>query len=261
MLFLTPICGEILGSAFEFDTGPEFDPFVPLSIHKDSNGITDETILLTATIFGVLNGISHRESLIKWFNKYPHMSWGARFEEWCLDGGVGAGASYGSGCLARALFYAYKEPLLVNCLEEAKQAIVITHFHPESIMGVECFVSLLFEAKRGADKSYLKKLANQYYDLDSSWIPIERDRPEWESVMAVLPPAINAFLRNDTYDDVIKDALKNCRDTDSAAFVASSLLEAHGVYAPQYLQDQALALLPSDIVMVLEQFSSRYSNG
>ena len=261
MMFLPALTGEIVGSLYEFGTELH-TPSLPFSIDPELHCYTDETVLLAASCDAILSRISHRDALIKWVSKFPHVSYGSRFLQWVEDSGGEPYQSYGNGCLARALPYAYAHHNLQDCVDEALDAVAITHDHAESINATEAFVSLIFLARtKAVDRQGLRKIASKFYDLDRVWIPIERTDPRWESCNAVMIPAIKAVLETSSFEEAILSAMQLSMDTDSAAFLAGALSEALGVVAPTGLQHQATALLPADILDILTHFEIRFANG
>lgn len=258
MIFLPAIVGECVGSLYEFGTELH-TPSLPFAIDPLIHCFTDESVLLAASCDAILSNISHCDALLKWHARYPDVSWGTRFERWCLEGGGASYQSYGNGCLARALPHSYAHNNLSDCVDYALEAISITHDHPESIKATEAFVSLIFLARtKAVDKLRLRKIASKFYDLDCQWAPIERADPRWESCDAVMIPALKAVFDCDSFEEAILTAMQQAMDTDSVAYVVGALSEALTMMAPIGLQQQALALLPADIVDVLDEFGRRY---
>lgn len=255
MLFLPALTGEILGSLYEFGTDLH-KASLPFNIDPLTHCFTDESLLLAASCDAILSDIGHREALLKWHSRYPHVSWGSRFEEWCLEGGGEPYQSYGNGCLARALPHAYAHDSLSRCVESALESVSITHDSSQARLATEVFVSLIFLARTNAtDRHGLRRIASKFYDLDSQWTPIPRTNPAWESCDAVMIPALKAVFDSNSFDEAVLSAMEQSTDTDSCAFVVGALCEPLGMVPPVELQHQALALLPMDIVEVLEQFA------
>jgi ADP-ribosylglycohydrolase len=255
-MFWGAICGEIIGSPYEFGT-IEFDPKAPLVIDPSRCCYTDESVILASICDSILNDIPTEEALLKWYNNgFQHVSWGSRYEQWLLDQGGESYQSFGNGCLARSLPYVFSGNELFANIEAAQKAVAVTHDHPESLKAVECFMTIVFMAKGGASKDFLKKVASKFYDLESEWV--QPDRSRLESAEICLTAALRAFFAGDDFEEIIEKSMLLCGDTDSVACVAGAICEAYGLQPSVELKLAAMDLLPQEIIDVTTAFEERY---
>ena len=117
------ICGDIIGSRFEFDRGPwttEFELFT-----KECD-FTDDTVMTIAVAEGLINAgpeasveevkKSIIDSMKKWGRLYPHAGYGAKFIHWIFDENPKPYGSWGNGSAMRVSPAVWKEHLKVQGL-------------------------------------------------------------------------------------------------------------------------------------------------
>jgi type I restriction enzyme M protein len=189
---------------------------------------TDDTVLTYATALGMIEGMKkidrsawmndeamqstvEREtalSLKRFARKYPRAGYGGAFKRWVENDSMEPYGSWGNGSAMRVSFAGW----YADSLEEAKLlgrvSARCTHSHPEVIKGAEAVAGCIYLLRTGHAKEEIREYASGYYDIDFT---LDEIRPSYKldvSRACSVPQAIAAFLENDSFEDVIKAAIK-----------------------------------------------------
>lgn len=252
---LGAIIGDIVGSRFEFKNhrSKDFQLF-----HPDCS-FTDDTICTVAVAEALLDNYSFEEALRKWCAKYPNPmgGYGGMFRQW-LNGNIkGPYNSFGNGSAMRVSPCGWlRDYELVQ--KSAVRSAAVTHDHPEGIKGAQSIADCIFHLRTGSGMIRIIQLATKKYGytLNFTCDRIRQTNTFDETCQVTVPQAIACFLQSRDFEDCIRNAVSIGGDTDTIAAIAGSLAEAHyGI--PDWLKEQALFYLPTDMKAVIERFYSR----
>lgn len=257
------ILGDIVGSPYEFNMGnksKDFDLWNNGHVH-----FTDDTVMTIAVADALLKNKNKsnevlKQSLIKTLRKwgawYPNEGYGARFSWWLrLTTSNEPYNSCGNGSAMRVSSVGWLYDTLEKTREIARITAEITHNHPEGIKGAESVASVIFLARKGYDKEYIKQyiIDNFEYDLSKTCDEIRPTYTHVETCQETVPQAITAFLEGNDFEDVIRNAVSLGGDCDTLTCIAGSMAEAmYGV--PDDLKQEVRKRLDKRLLSVLNKF-------
>ena len=257
---LGAIIGDIVGSVYEFHNirSKDFPLITEMSFP------TDDTIMTLAVAKILQNGwqddrLKVVETFKKWGRTFPDAGYGGRFRWWLgSDSTVGYG-SYGNGSAMRVSavgWYATDEDevkRLSKCVTE------ITHSHPQGLLGAEVTAMCVFYARAGKSKEFIKKYAEQYYDLNFNYEDLVKNYKFNESCQGTVPQAIFCFLISENFEDCLRTSISIGGDSDTLAAISCAIAEAYYKHIDEELVNSAISLLPPptgdcDAVEILKKF-------
>lgn len=255
------ILGDIIGSRFEFDRvgwTKEFELF------NEDTVFTDDTVMSVAVAEALVNCKEDDEKVIKnnlirymqkWGRKYPGAGYGYNFYHWVFSHNPRPYNSWGNGSAMRVSSIGWLYPTLEKTLEVAKWSAEVSHNHPEGIKGAQCTAAIIYLARTGKDKEYIRSyVINNYgYDFNTTVAELTKKHRHDESCMDSLPKALVAFFEGVSFEDVIRNAVCLGGDTDTIAAIAGSMAEAYfGI--PDDLLNECINRVDDEMKIVLEQF-------
>ena len=116
-------------------------------------------------------------------------------------------------------------------------------------------------ARIGSTKEEIKEYISKEfgYNLDRT---LDEIRPTYHfdsTCQGSVPESIICFLEGTSYEDTVRNAVSLGGDTDTQAAIAGSIAEAfYGI--PKEIQDEALKIIPKDMLEVIEEFSEKYQH-
>ena len=118
----------------------------------------------------------------------------------------------------------------------------------------------MFLARTGYGKTDIKQYIQDTfgYDLERR---IDDIRPVYrfnETCQRTVPEAIIAFLESDDYESAIRLAISIGGDSDTVACITGGIAEAFYKEIPDWIIDNALQVLPAEIIKLIEEFSLKY---
>jgi len=260
-LILGAITGDIIGSVYEFHNvkRTDFDLFTPKTT------FTDDSILTVATMEALLSGKTAASDYTRLYQsygrKYPNRGWGNRFHYWIHAADPQPYDSWGNGSAMRASPIGWTFCTIEEVLAEAEKSASVSHNHPEGIKGAQAAVLAVFLARNGAEKEEIQReIADRFgYNLDRTCDHIRADYGFDESCQGTVPEAVIAFLESESYEDAIRLAVSLGGDSDTLACITGGIAEAYYGGVPAELAEKVLALLPPELISVIEQFSDKYN--
>lgn len=270
--FIGGIAGDIIGSVYEWRNATNT---LNIEFFKRCSRFTDDTVLTCAVADWLMKseGKEERESLeilnecLRSYGKaHPYAGYGHMFRDWLSLEEPKPMGSFGNGSGMRVSpvgFYAESEE---ECLKLAEWSAKVTHDHPEGIKGAQAIALAIYLARRGETKSYIQKCIEDKfgYDLNHEvWDYVERDgtiiisrKHRFDATcQTTVPEALVAFLRAESYDDAINNAIIIGGDTDTIADMAGAVAGAYfGV--PQYIVEKTMSHLSSDLFDVVKKFEA-----
>ena len=262
------ILGDIIGSPYEFDAGEKTKEF---PLFSENSVWTDDTVMTIAVADAFLTaGLDAEEEtlrnqLVKSMRHYgklfPKAGYGLRFWRWLHSWHPKPYNSCGNGSAMRVSSVAW----LYNDLESVRRAARIssevTHNHPEGIKGAEATAAAILLARTGHSKEEIKEyiIREFQYDLSRTCDEIRPGYHHVEICQETVPEAITAFLKGESFEDVIRTAVSLGGDCDTVAAIAGSIAEGfYGV--PGDLKEQCRNRLPANLGKVLKTFEKQINS-
>ena len=274
------IIGDISGSARE---GYSKSDSTPQKLLTAKSYFTDDSAM-TIAVAEWLNSkrsTSLKDTLIKWYNRYPNAGFGGLFKKFAETGE--AQPSNANGGAMRVAPCALFANSLDEALRIAEEQCLISHTTKDAIDGAKSIAAAIYIAKdcvnKGKKDKVIKKEIKAYieqnfgYNLDMSLEEIQArsKKLQFESAIYKItgietlgyqnmssaslscPMAIMAFLMGNNYEEAIRYSLIMGGDADSIACMAGSIAaQVYGV--PQQLVDEALVYLPVEMIEILNVF-------
>ncbi len=227
------ITGDYVGSAYEAAPLKGYD--LPLVVRGKST-ITDDTVLLAASVDALLHNRSFDEAYRDWAGRYPGAGYGARFSAWL--GGAAPGDSFGNGAAVRAAPIGWIATSEEEALRLARDSAICSHDHPEALSGAQAIALSVYCLRAGLSPEQLgAKLHAQfdyllYFDLDQ----LSEDYSFDSSAENTVPLAIYIGLQAKSHEDCLRKCLLVGGDTDTIMTMACAIYEAR----PAALIDRAI---------------------
>lgn len=267
---LGAICGDIVGSPYEFDRGEKIKDFGPLFVFDSE--FTDDSVMSIAVAEALLSVPKDADestineavavSMRKWGKKYPHAGYGGRFAAWLHYTDMGPYGSFGNGSAMRVSAVGWLYDSLVRTREVAKATAEVTHNHPEGIKGAEATASAIFLARTGKSKDEIRDYIRKEfgYPLTATLDEIRPSYHHVESCQETVPEAIEAFLEGNDFEDVIRNAVSLSGDCDTLTCIAGSIAEAmYGV--PEDIETEVLSRISDEMLEVYMKFERERKHG
>ena len=253
------IIGDIVGSRFEFDRGPWTKDF---ELFTDECEATDDTIMTVAVadalqrVEGSLSEEDIKEAAVtkmkQWGGAFPNAGYGMHFKQWLQEDDPWPYSSFGNGSAMRTSAVGWMYNSFEDVQKVAKWIAEISHNHPEGIKGAVCTAMVIYMARKGFEKDQIESYVRRNFDynIDESLESMRARHEHNESCMDSLPKALVSFLRSDSFEDAIRNAVSLGGDADTIAAIAGSMAEAYyGV--PEELKEKCLKKLPPFIAGVV----------
>lgn len=255
-LILGAIIGDIIGSVFEFNNVKTTD----FQLFTKKTDFTDDSVLTFATMDCILHSGDYSRTYQEYGRKYPHRGYGAYFSSWIHHPDPKPYNSFGNGSAMRISPVGWAYDTLDEVLLQAKRSAEVTHNHPEGIKGAQATAAAVFMARTGSSKDDIKQyIQNTFgYDLERR---IDDIRPVYkfsETCQETVPEAIIAFLESDDYESAIRLAISVGGDSDTLACITGGIAEAFYREIPDWIVENALRALPTDVIKLIEGFSVKY---
>lgn len=267
---LGAMCGDIVGSPYEFDRGEKRKDFGPLFIRESY--YTDDSVMSIAVAEALLKSGKDAdietieknvvECMLIWGKMEPDAGYGGRFRRWLNSWPPEPYGSYGNGSAMRVSPAGWLYDSLERTREVARATAEVTHNHPEGIKGAEATASAIFLARTGKTKEEIKDyIVKEFgYPLEASLDEIRPSYHHVESCQGTVPEAIEAFLEGSDFEDVIRNAVSLGGDCDTLTCIAGSIAEAmYGL--PSDIENVVLERISDEMLEVYCAFNSARKNG
>ena len=254
--------GDIIGSRFEFDRGGKSKDF---KLFTDTSLYTDDSVMTVAVAEALLNSGREadektvKDNLIKsmkeWGNKIPNAGYGGMFYRWLFEDRTEPYGSFGNGSAMRVSPVGWLYDSLERTREVARWTAEVTHNHPEGVKGAESVAAVIYLARSGFNKAYIRKyvIENFGYDLSRTCDEIRPNYHHVETCQQTVPEAITAFLEGEHFTDVIRTAVSLGGDCDTLTDIAAAMGEAY-YGCPKELMKECEARIEKEMIEVLDRF-------
>ena len=273
MKLIGAIAGDIIGSVYEWNN---VDDINKIRFFRNGCRFTDDTVLTCAVADWLLRseGMNENESLkilnerlVHFGKAHPYAGYGHMFRDWMdLPRQIPMG-SYGNGAGMRVSPVGYFAESEDECLKLAEWSAKVTHDHPEGIKGAQAIALAIYLARRGENKEYIKKRIedkfgynlnheiSDYATLDGTKV-VNRAHKFDATCQTTVPEAIVAFLKSESYNEAIENALIIGGDSDTIADMAGAIAGAYyGV--SEWIAENAMSNLSKDLYDVVVRFETR----
>ena len=255
------IIGDIIGSPYEVNNINTTD----FPLFGERSFYTDDTILTIAVCDAILKGISYRESLYWWGNRYPspYGEYGGYFLRWLNEDDPQPYDSWGNGAAMRVSAVGWLFDSLDEVLLQAKLSAEVSHNHPEGIKGAQAIASAVLMARTECSKDVIKQWITTHfgYDLDVSVEYLQKNYVDGnfkhESCQDSVPQAIVCFLESDDFESAIRLAVSIGGDTDTIACMTGGIAEAFYGFIERKTIKTAMGKLPLEMRFVIDDFICR----
>ena len=254
---LGAVCGDIIGSVFEFDNYKAKD----FKLFSVNSKFTDDTILTAAIADSLLNNGTYLSNVRKYFQLYPNAGFSRTFSQWANSNQETGYGSFGNGSAMRASPIGWAFESLEEVLEEAEATAKITHNHPEGIKGAKVVAGAIFIARNGGSKSEIQQFAETSgYDTNFCLDDI-RDAYKFDATcQGSVPQALVAFLESINFEDAIRNAVSIGGDSDTLACIAGGIAEAYYKFIPDNIKNPCLEILDERMRKICNSFSEEFLN-
>ena len=258
------LIGDIVGSVYEFDN-IKTKNFLLLS---PNSHFTDDSVMTLAVAEIMQKGyVSNGKKIVntfrKWGRNFINAGYGELFIHWLLSDNPQPYGSYGNGAAMRVSPVAWYADSVGEVKEYARAVTQVTHNHPEGLKGAEVTAMCVYYARIGRSKEFIRKYAEQYYDLNFDYEQLRKNYFHVEeSCQNTVPVAIYCFLISDSFEDCLRSAVSIGGDCDTTSAIAGAISEAYYKKINRELIVNALSRLPAakngcDAQEVIYNYASR----
>lgn len=245
-LILGAICGDIVGSPFEFSPIKSKD----FEFINDKSVYTDDTVMTVANMLWLidiknrnLTKEEEKECLIDCMHKLGQrdslVGYGGRFYKWLVNEEREPYNSWGNGSAMRVSPIGWFFDNIEDVMEYAKISAEVTHNHQEGIKGAQATASAIFLARNGKSKMEIKEFIEKTfgYNLSRELKDFQENYKFDVSCMGSVPEAIICFLEAESYEDAIRNCVWLGGDCDTTGAICGSIAEAYYGYLNNDLQE------------------------
>lgn len=251
------ICGDIIGSKFEFVTH-DYNKAKTMPLPQRKSYHTDDTILTNATWTAILANPERpdfRQAYIDAYHKEPMAEYGSTFVNWAINGQIfytddmterprDNTVGYHSctnGCVMRiASIPAYYDDLN-DVIQHTIESCMTTHNHVESVKASIILATSMWMALHGYPKQDIYYYCKKYYPMSDDLIyhatqfDMSTDlddipnTPVRNSLFAnyAVPFVISCFMFTDSYETCMREILSHYGDADTLCAIAGGLCVAY----------------------------------
>ena len=264
-LILGAICGDIVGSPFEFSPikTKEFE-FI-----SDKSEFTDDTVMTIVNMLWLLEITETKETdetvikdkLIDLMHSigvnYPNCGYGGHFYGWLVTKNREPYYSWGNGSGMRVSPVGWMFDTLDDVMKYAKISAEVTHNHLEGIKGAQAIASCVFLARQGKTKSEIKKFVEETfeYDLSRELKDFQKEYRFDVSCMGSVPEAIICFLESETYEDAIRNCVWLGGDCDTTGAMCGAIAEAFYGHLNEEITQNLMNKLDEPMKEIVIKFS------
>ncbi len=260
---LGAVIGDIIGSTYEWHNVKTKN----FELFPAGSRFTDDTVLSVAVADALLNrehsGVSPERSYAMWYRqyyrRYPHAGFGQMFSQWAEADTFRIQRSYGNGGAMRAAAIGYAADSIKELKKEIRASCYYTHHHREARRGAEAVALCVFLARTGASREEIRRCAEKYCGRRLARLSEIRADYMFDSrASRSVPPALEAFLESDSYEDAVRNAVSIGGDSDTIACMTGGIAEAFYREIPAEIRNRAYSLLDVGLKNTIRLFARKY---
>ena len=185
-------------------------------------------------------------------------AYGGMFSRWLQSESHLPQSSFGNGSAMRVAPVAWLFGSHEEVLCQAKLSAEVSHCHAEGVKGAQCVASLIYRLRTGglAREDIGPSVREEFgYDIPpmEDILKIGAQGHFDATCQETVPYAIRCLVDSTSFEDAIRLAVMADGDTDTKAAICGSMAEA--MYEIPYdMAEKAMALLPKDMLAVVERF-------
>lgn len=276
---LGAICGDVLGSSYEFEE-KKYEDISKIKLMLETDTVTDDSAMTLAVADWILHDIEKaylddeklKRMLAEKFVWYAFkvfagqsLGFGERFWEWlcCVDllWEFEPINSYGNGAGMRVSPVGWAFDTLEETLRFAKLSADVTHNHPEGEKGAMCIAAAIFLARIGKSKEEIRSYLYEKFEYPQLLQDVSTLRATcaWSEICQdTVPMAVVAFLESTDYRSAVTLAISYGSDSDTIADMAGAIAEAYYRYIPEDIVEFCKAKLPKKALLQCEAFAEKF---
>lgn len=260
---LGAIIGDIIGSTYEIHNVKTKD----FELFPKESRFTDDTVLSVAVADALLNreqsDIAPRKAYAMWFRqyyrRYPNAGFGQMFSQWAMTEKFTVQRSFGNGGAMRVSAIGYAMDSVRAIQKEVADSCYYTHNTKEARRGAEAVALCIYLARTGSSKEEIRKYIEQNYGYSFLMLREIRNDYVFDSRTSYsVPPAIEAFLEADSYEDTIRNAISVGGDSDTIACMAGGIAEAYYGGVPDEIKSHAMFFLDIGLKTTINAFMKKF---
>lgn len=273
---LGAICGDILGSTYEFEE-IKYDYPEQIRLMNPGDVYTDDTAMTVAVADWLMNDITDTDCeeklklrLAQKFVEYAFekfetkkLGFGFRFWQWLCKGKLiqeyEPYHSFGNGAGMRVSPVGWYFDTLEETLRFAKISADVTHNHPEGEKGAMCIAAAVFLARTGKTKQEIKQYLYhtfQYEQLNETVADLRKNCSWSEICQDTVPMSVVAFLESADYESAIRLAISYGSDSDTICAMTGAIAEAFYQKIPEEIKRFCLSKVSEVVLDVYHKFSN-----
>lgn len=264
IMLLGAICGDIIGSTYEWHSTKRLD----FEMLPKGSRFTDDTIMTIAVADWLMSGDSESRGSVapflqKWGRKYPRAGYGGMFRKWLVEVNPQPYNSFGNGSAMRVSPCGWYAKTDEEALQLAKESAEATHNHPDGVMGAQVVAKAIFLARQGKNKEEIAMdLYRNYrkYDFLRESAVIRETYRFNSTCRGSVPESVISFLESEDYESAVRIAVSLGGDADTMGAIAGSIASAFYKVIPDEIAEPCLEMLPGDIREIVISFSEFVSH-
>jgi ADP-ribosylglycohydrolase len=255
------ILGDIIGSRYEFNNTLKYN----FPLFGNGCSFTDDTVCTVAIADAILSGVSYKEKLLEWCNRYPVVqgSYGGRFNAWIHSEDPQPYNSFGNGSAMRVSPVAWAYDDLEDVKREAANTASCTHNHPEGIKGAVAVAHAIWwfrkEYKQPQSLKEILQVRRGFIEAMDQYYPGFSTRKYTKGVFdetcqGTVPLCLQIIAGATGFVDAIRLAISHGGDSDTIGAIVGSIAEARwGV--PDKIYAQTLCYLDYEMFEIIRRFN------
>lgn len=273
------VCGDTIGSAYEFNNTKDYN----FTLFLGDSNFTDDSVMTAAVALWLINDREHTheklEEYMVWLAEKcpcPMGGYGGMFYHWLFnpwglrghngypeDGKRHPYGSWGNGSAMRASACGWFFDTLEETEEVAGISASITHNHPEGIKGAQATAAAIWMARNGKTKDEIREyISSRYgYDLDRTYRFLNETYGWDSSCQGTVPEAIIAFLESTDFEDAMRKAVSMGGDSDTLACITGGIAEAYYKEIPEEIRKTVWSKLPKGFKETIRMVAERTAYG
>ena len=236
------------------------------SLFWSDSRMTDDSVMTAAVASAVLNSDLHdleafsqnvKNEMLRMGRLYPRAGYGGRFLMWLNASDPQPYHSFGNGSGMRVSPVAWAAESLEHCLALAKASAVMTHNHPDGILGAETVAGATYLAKEGRSKEEIRAFVTERYPIPFTLADIRGSYEFDDTCAGSIPQAMEAFFEAEDFRSAIRNAVSIGGDSDTIACMAGAVAAAFfGI--PKDIRTEALKYVTGEVRNIYDRFSEVY---
>lgn len=251
---ISSICGDIIGSRFEFDNKKK-DTFT--SLFSDRSTFTDDGILTIATADAILNDRPYGEVYYEYAVKYPNRGYGKKFAEKIASGKLEPYDSYGNGSAMRVSPVGWAFDDFNQTLEEAKKSSECTHNHLEGIRGAQVVAAAIWMCRHKSSKEDIINMVSNLFGY--TLIKTSDFEKKFDvTCQGTIPRCFAIFNESHDFESAMRLTISMGGDVDTNCCIVGGLCDAYYNFPSKDIIQAVYERLPTELSDVTTRFIKKF---